>query len=258
MFQKIITGFLFAFLFGVLPAQADTSDGCFLFKVNIWDIKKLPPEIAKTVKETILANSISYDEKFPRKHGRELRAGADGERPSIKCADIRSGKADDTSMVNKGKWARSLTEQTLEITYFHGFFKKETVTIKTDPDGIARLYLSGPYRIEVKIQSIGNQIKLYPVIDRIIFDAVEWYRDDVVSTHILIEEVKPIDESMIDTSIPLKEKGDDEILTSKPVHSPDKEERSYKGLTMGKPIPLGEEKTPDDDNLIPSKPASTP
>jgi hypothetical protein len=171
---------LFMLIAGVLATQSAFADYCL--KVNIWKLPNLPEEMQRNILRTIENEKKQgfAHEDFSRKHGKELRLGADGPRPNIPCDDIVSGKYNDSKGINTGKWARDLNPTTVTVTYHTGIFKKETVTAVTE-SGIARFYFKEPYKLEVRFE---NQDQfLSPVQEYILLQISEWKGDDVVSVH---------------------------------------------------------------------------
>lgn len=178
--MKQIMKYVFVLIVGVLTTQSAFAEYCL--KVNIWKLSNLPEEMQKSILQTIENEKKQgfAHESFSRKHGKELRLGADGPRPNIPCDDIKSGKYNDAQGINTGKWSRDLAPVKVTVTYFTGLFTKETVTAET-VSGIARFYFKEPYRLEVRLE---NQDKcLSPVQGFVAFQVFEWRGDDVVSVH---------------------------------------------------------------------------
>ncbi len=178
--MKQLVRFLFAFVIGIMVTQPAFAEYCL--KVNIWKLSNLPEEMQKNILQTIENEKKQgfAHEDFSRKHGKELRLGADGQRPNIPCDDIKSGKYDDAKGINTGKWSRDLTPIKVTVTYFTGLFSKETVTAET-VSGIARFYFKEPYRLEVRLEN--QDTCLSPVQKYVALQSSEWRRDDVVSVH---------------------------------------------------------------------------
>ena len=190
MWKKIVASIFCALLFVVTnQASANSSDNCFLFKVNVWSLEKLPPELVERLKVTIAdGQDRSIYAKLPRKHGKELREGADGTLPNISCDDIRSGKADDTSKTNTGKWSRYTEPVTVTITYKDGLFAEKITAEEKTVNGVARFYIPCACYVEARVEAPADGKKvLSPVHDFINFEAKEWGKDTVNSTHVVVE-----------------------------------------------------------------------
>jgi hypothetical protein len=190
MFTKYFSILFLAFFCAISPVKANSADGCFLVIVNIWSLKTITPELAERIKKT-LSNANGFNESVARKHGAELRLEADKNNvPYLNCPDVKSGKINFDSLINKGTITRSHSEQTLEVTYYLGGTVRETAIVKTNSNGIAMLFTEGPNKITIKIKGENLEEKILSPSKRVIyFDADQWNiaYDDVMYTHILTE-----------------------------------------------------------------------
>lgn len=136
--------------------------GCYLLKVNFWEVKDMPTEIQQAIEKETYQNLIN-------KYGVFLRSSADSQ--SSSCIITRDKGIDDQTGINTGSLKRSSKKIIVAIKYH-----PDKAAIANTVGGIAKFYFTDSSRIEIRVIDLESKI-VSPKLGYLTFNANEWRKD---------------------------------------------------------------------------------
>jgi hypothetical protein len=136
--------------------------GCYLLKVNFWEIEDMPTEIQQAIEKETYQNLVNT-------YGRFLRSSADSQ--SSSCITTRDRGVDDQTGINTGSLKRSSKKIAVAIKYH-----PNRAAIANTVGGIAKFYFTDSNSIEIRAIDLESKI-VSPKLGYITFNANEWRKD---------------------------------------------------------------------------------